>query len=416
MSTPMKQKMTGRAAAVALGCALLLFFNTGIAQTIGYSFYVPMAADMGINMGLLTYMVTFQSVAMMIFCLFYGKLLKKFSLKWLMAACGALLCISWAVQASAHSAPVVWIAGAIRGISSIFAANMTVSIVLLNWFNKGTVMAVINTMDNLAPALLSVPVAAAVEKFGWRPVGYGIGIASLVATIVVAFVLIRLTPQECGQQQVGSVIGEVKKVDPNYVAPGISAKEALRSPKLYLVMFVAMCMLFLGQGMAAQRTGIIMSMNLTYVQASLAVSITSIFGVIFQITFGALTDKWGVRVATTFCGVVYVIAMLLGLFAPRGILFFGILYGVCTSTMANSSIYPSLAVKEVFGMRDLATIAGWVQTAMLIGGILGGVVISSIYTAKQEYTTILITAMIVAILVVVFGLIANRKKNRFVAA
>ena len=80
MTPQVKQKVTGRAVAVALGCALLLFFNTGIAQTIGYSFYVPMSQSMGINMGLLTYMITFSSISMMIFCLFYGKLLKKFSL------------------------------------------------------------------------------------------------------------------------------------------------------------------------------------------------------------------------------------------------------------------------------------------------------------------------------------------------
>ena len=415
MTPQVKQKVTGRAVAVALGCALLLFFNTGIAQTIGYSFYVPMSQSMGINMGLLTYMITFSSISMMIFCLFYGKLLKKFSLKWLMVICGALMCVSWIVQASAQNVYAIWIAGVIRGIASIFCANMTASIVLLNWFSKGTVMAVINTMDNLAPALLSVPVAAAVQQYGWRSVGYVIGFVSLIATAIAAFFLIRLTPQECGQQQVGSVIGEVKTVDPNYVAPGISAKDALRTPKLYLIMVVAMCMLFLGQGMSAHRTSIIMSMELTYVQAGLAVSITSLFGVIFQITFGALTDKFGVRSATTFAGILYVIAMLIGLFAPSGVLAFGILYGVCTSTMANSSIYPTLATKEVFGMRDLATISGWVQTAMLIGGIIGSFVISTLYAATQNYSTILVVAMCVAVAVIVFGLIANSKSNRFVA-
>lgn len=399
--------------AVAIGCALLLFMNTGICTTAGYSFFVPIATSLGVDVGLVSYSVTVNSIVVMIFCLFYGKLIK-LPLKVTMIISGILMGGSWILQGIADNVMTMYVAYAIRGAASMFAGNMITSVILLNWFKHNTVMAAINTMDNLAPAIFSAPIAVAIETHGWRPVSYVIGVISIILTAVAAFLIVKISPQQCGLYPVGAVIG-AKEETPNPTSlPGLTTKEALKTPKLYLAMFIAACVLFLAQGMASHRVPIIMGMGLTYVQANVAVGAASIAAVGFEVIFGAAADKFGLKASLLFSGVVYVIAMLIGLLAPSGIVAWGVAYGICTASMAVGGMYPAMAAKELFGVKAMAAISGWLQAAMMIGGIIGSAIVATIYTTSGDYNIVMIVAIIPAVLAAVIGMIAHKKSNRFV--
>ena len=413
MSAPLRQKFTTKSLLVAIGCAIILFMNTGICNTAGYSFFVPIAASLGVDVGIVSYSVTVNSIVLMVFCLFYGKLIK-IPLKPAMIVSGIILGGSWILQGFAESALTMYIAYALRGAASMFAGNMITSVVLLNWFRHNTVMAAINTMDNLAPAIFSTTIAVAIETHGWRPVSHVIGVISIVLTAVAAFLILSISPQKYGLYPVGALVGvKEEKPDPSTL-PGVTAKEALKMPKLYMAMIIAACILFLGQGMASHRVSIIMGMDLTYVQANAAVGAASIAAVGFELIFGALADKFGLKASLIFSGVVYVGAMVIGLAAPSGILAWGMAYGICTASMAVGGMYPAMAAKELFGVKAMAAISGWVQTVMMIGGIIGSAVIATIYTTTGNYNTVMIVAMIPAVLAAVIGLFAHKNSNKFV--
>ena len=415
----MKQKLTTRALLIVIGCALLMFVNTGISSSCAYPFVVPMATELGIGTGPLSFMFTFNSLLCFVGAFVANFLIKKLPFKVMVIGGGLLMTLGWIIQATGSTVAVFCLANALRGFGCVFCTTLVVSTLIANWFQAktGTVTSIVILMQSVSPAILSAPIAIALESIGWRKVAWIFAIVVFVINVLVGLIAVRNRPQDVGQLPVGAPLDgaeeakDVQKVE----IPGIMLKDAMKTRKFWLMTIAALLQMFILVGFSTQRTPAIMAMGVDLVQSQVIVSVLSALAIAYQFIFGIVVDKLGVRVA--FCGisVLYVAAMVIGATSPQG---FGwaMLFGCLTAFYSCGSMYMSQGPRELFGTKDFGRIMAFINTPAMAATVVGSAVMNALLGLfGGDFRIPLWIWVGLIIICMILVCLANTKKNRFVA-
>ena len=164
------------------------------------------------------------------------------------------------------------------------------------------------------------------------------------------------------------------------VGLGMTREEALKSPKLYLMM-VVMLIICACCGIQQQLPSLLSSYGLESGKVSLMISVMTAFLAIGKVAQGMLYGKLGVRVGGVAMMVVFalgLLAMLLPGLAWPGLIFLAFGMGV------YSTLLPQVT-RRIFGSREYASIWSLIATAGSVGTFVANPLWGAIYDATGSY-------------------------------
>jgi MFS family permease len=254
-----------------------------------------------------------------------------------------------------------------------FAATSPVNTTTLvnGWFEKRRGLALsMATSGSAYGQLLIVPVATAIMMgWGWRASYIAISLALFIVVLPLSIFFVRDAPRSAS---VGGGGGRRRRFD----GPKVSFKEAVRTAaywQLSFGMFVCgFTMSFTSVHMIPYMTDMPEhSLHTMETTASLALSVVGGFSILGAIVMGFLSDRSGHKqmLAMTYFlrGLSFLMLLAVGSYIP-GIFLAAIVLGISwTSTTPLASAISA----DIYGRASLATIFGFIFTAMNIGSGVG---------------------------------------------
>jgi MFS family permease len=252
-----------------------------------------------------------------------------------------------------------------------FAATSPVNTTTLvnGWFEKRRGLALsMATSGSAYGQLLIVPVATAIMMgWGWRASYIAISLALFIVVLPLSIFFVRDAPRPAS-----ATGGRRRRFD----GPKVSFKEAVRTAaywQLSFGMFVCgFTMSFTSVHMIPYMTDMPEhSLHTMETTASLALSVVGGFSILGAIVMGFLSDRSGHKqmLAMTYFlrGLSFLLLLAVGSYIP-GIFLAAIVLGISwTSTTPLASAISA----DIYGRASLATIFGFIFTAMNVGSGVG---------------------------------------------
>lgn len=249
------------------------------------------------------------------------------------------------------------------------------------------ILGVVMAGSGVGGMLFNMVIPRFITGFGWQVGMYAMGISWLALHCLAAALLGRETAAHSGKS--GSAAGM-----------GMTRAEALKSPKLYLLMGIiviitACC------GIQQQLPSLLRDFGLPGETVSVMISVMTVFLAVGKIIQGMVYGSVGLKKGGTIMLGAFALgffAMLNRSFAYPGLILLAFGMGIYTTMMP-------LVVRKVFGSREYAAIWGLIATVGSVGTFVANPVWGSIYDVTGSYglglcvSPVLLAGAIAALLV-----------------
>jgi MFS family permease len=329
-----------------------------------------------------------------------GWMIQKFPLRTMMLIGCGLLGGGLVVLATANSAPQVYAARVMMGISLGFVGVLPTVVLVSQWFvqRRGTALGILLTGTSVGGVVIPPLATPLIERFGWRAamVLVSLLIWLLLAPAIALLVRSRPPDDQAGQTRAGET-----------AEAGLTFSEALRTPRFW-IFAVGAALIFYPIFVTSQQL-ILQTAKIGFTpwQGTLVLSGLFAVSVAGKFLFGFLSDRFSpVRVILVCTSIMFLSTfMLLDLNEATAFLFlipFGLGYG-------GAFVLIQRLVADFFGERDYPKILGAITIGDTLGAVLGGMVTGWLADrAGGDYTAgfygVIVAAGIALALMVVLNL------------
>lgn len=367
----------------AIGCAIILTVGLGSTSLLNA---IAVLLVEGMNTDLVTY--AFGPMLATIFA-FLGslvgtKLIDRITPKRCLLIGSVCTAIALTLFAMA-TGPVMWYIGnVINGIVLAIGAHASAAGVLSRFYGERTPTVfgvVVGVMSFIIAGLVFIE-SLLLQVFDYRTIIYGYAVIVLVLGVFSNVVLIGKVPAmpagapvpevaddpaELGEAEAAATAAPAAPAPP---APGgITLKEAMRTPALYLFFAAMVFASFPLNGFSAYSSNFLASSGL---DASFVVTLLSVFALlvaVVSLVAGKVSEKLGASISSiiVFAGFAAGIALLVMWLSS---LSDGMLYGglVLCALIGPVQILPALFIPQLFGMKDYTAINAVGMGAFYLGG------------------------------------------------
>ena len=367
----------------AIGCAIILTVGLGSTSLLNA---IAVLLVEGMNTDLVTY--AFGPMLATIFA-FLGslvgtKLIDRITPKRCLLIGSVCTAIALTLFAMA-TGPVMWYIGnVINGIVLAIGAHASAAGVLSRFYGERTPTVfgvVVGVMSFIIAGLVFIE-SLLLQVFDYRTIIYGYAVIVLVLGVFSNVVLIGKVPAmpagapvpevaddpaELGEAEAAATAAPAAPAPP---APGgITLKEAMRTPALYLFFAAMVFASFPLNGFSAYSSNFLASSGL---DASFVVTLLSVFALlvaVVSLVAGKVSEKLGASISSiiVFAGFAAGIALLVMWLSS---LSDGMLYGglVLCALIGPVRILPALFIPQLFGMKDYTAINAVGMGAFYLGG------------------------------------------------
>lgn len=292
-----------------------------------------------------------------------GWLLQKFSLKKLMLAGCVMLGSGLIIHALANSAPAVYAARIMMGISLGFVGVLPSVVLVSNWFpdRRGTALGILLTGTSVGGVVIPPLATPLIGLYGWRT---AMILVSLIVWLVLAPALLLLV-----KDRPDELIGSAESSDEKSSA-GIPFSRAVRTP-LFWILALAAALIFYPIFVTSQQL-ILQTAKIGFTpwQGSLVLSALFAVSVLGKFLFGYLSDRFQPTHVVLVCTAMMFgsTLLLINLNATTALLFlvpFGLGYG-------GAFVLIQRLVADLFGDRDYPKILGTITICETLGAVFGG--------------------------------------------
>ncbi len=362
---------------------LLMWFVTCVFSSCSGMMVKPVSEDMGITRSQFSLAATFFSVAGMIVSIFVGKMYRKFTVKKTMLAGAIIFALCNAGFGISPNIYVYYIFAFIAGFAAMSSTMTAISTLLSRWFNekRGLALALASTGSGIGGVIMNPFIGKLVTTIGWRKTYFVVAVIIAVVLIPAILLLIKDFPSDKGVEPYGEKInGSFEKEEES----GMYAFEARKTPMFWL--FVPVCMIVSISCNCIMHHTVAYATDIGY-DYTFAAGIASVLTAglaIGKIIMGQLFDSMGSRKAGTISLSIYVLCLVLYLFADNT----AILY-VSTAIFGFGGSFATIAfsviVQDIFGKKDYATIFGNITVFSSLGGAIGSPAIAAVYDTLGTY-------------------------------
>lgn len=374
---------------VVIGCIGFYSIPTGIIGNTSGIFVAPVMDQFGWTQTDTTMYRTIQPLVAAVCAPVAGKLLSASNPRWILTVVAAVFGVA---SVASSFATELWqwnLYGVVFGVTSAFFMYLAAPVLINAWFKKSAGLAI-----SITAATLSILAAFAsplgqglIDQYGWQTARLTLSAVSTVLSVVLTVLFVRGDPADMGllpfgvarKDEVAESGGSLETEQ-----EGATVSQALRSPGLYLLVFVAcifvMCAAFFQQIPAFAAHG-----TLGAEAGAVAVSIIMVGGTVGKLVLGALNDRIGVK----WTGVISAAGGGLGILLAwisddnqalfyAGMVSFGFGY-------AGLTVIAPLLARGAFGPRSYPQIYSWVSTGIFIATAVSFLVYGTIYDTTGSY-------------------------------
>ena len=369
----------------AVGCAIILTVGMGSTSLLN-AIAVLLVEGMGIDLVTYAFGPMLATIFAFLGSLVGTKLIDKLTPKWCLLI-GSICTTCALLLFAAATGPVMWYIGnVINGIVLAIGAHASAAGVLSRFYGERTPTVfgvVVGVMSFIIAGLVFIE-SMLLQVLDYRTIIFGYAALVLVLGIFSNLVLIGPMPKLAGPAPVPNAaqteealseanLAEAEAAATTPVPPeapaGITLKEALRTPALYLFFAAMVFASFPLNGFSADSSNFLASGNL---DPSFVVTLLSIFALlvaVVSLVSGKVSEKLGASISSiiVFAGFAAGIALLVMWLANAGD---PMLYGglVLCAFIGPVQILPALFIPQLFGMRDYTAINAVGMGAFYLGG------------------------------------------------
>lgn len=397
-------------------CVLINVIVQSLVMQVSALYILPMYNDLQIPRTLLSLQSVMITVGAVVSAPVWGRMYKTKDAR-------KLLPMSVAVTAlctiGRSFMPNIWCILPLSFIKGIFFTGSTllpISILLTAWFKekRGFAISVATIGTSIGGVIFNPVVEKLISSYGWRTADRVTGALMFVITVPCLYAIIRNRPKDKGLLPYG--VTDIAALKGNTqqkqeVLTGMTMKEAMKSPILYLFLFAVLAMTF-ANGAALQTPTYLADIGYGTAVAARAASAYAAVGILGKLILGSIVDKFGEKKGVIYICSIATIAYICFIFARSRVAFFGLIlfYGLSTGMV---SVMPTLLTSKIFGNRDYGPIYGVVVSVNRFGGIVGNLLVSLLFDITGNYSIIwpACAVMIVLTLISILACMAMSKKK-----
>ena len=315
---------------------------------------------------------------------FAGKILQKYNPRYILTGAVSLFCVAYILTSQATQ---VWqwnLFGVIYGVTATFFMYLATPVLVNAWFkrNVGFNIGLASAVLSLVAAFAAPIAQSIITASGWQTARLYFGLAAFIFCVPVTFIFVRKDPESMGLKKYGEDDGaeEETKKDTLNIDHAVPLKRAASNPAFYLIMFMA-CVFTLCATFFQQLPSYAAKGPLGAAAGAMAVSIVMVGGICGKFIWGYVSDRFGSTAAATgacLCGAIGIIMSFkaggggnIPLFYV-GIAFFGLGY-------AALSVVNPMLTKQSFGIKYYSEIYSWIIIAIFIMSSVGPPLYAQIY-------------------------------------
>jgi MFS family permease len=275
-------------------------------------------------------------------------------------------------------------------VGSSLAGFMTLTVAIVNWFEKKRAMALGLMSSGFAIGGLFVPaVVFSMEHWGWRETAFGSGVLVLiVGNVLVSF--IRHRPEDHGTTVDGVPAPEVSHTQDGRVIEvpirrDFTAREAMRTPAFWFISLGHASALLV---VSAVMVHLVLHLNenqgYSLTMAGFVVAMLTAMQIVGQLGGGFLGDRISKRFIIVCCMAAHMVGLLVLAYATAFwmLVVFAVLHG--TAWGARGPLMQAIRA-DYFGRSSFGTIMGFSSMIVMLGMTTGPIVAGIMADATGSY-------------------------------
>jgi MFS family permease len=386
-------------------CCLIMGINIGLVMSCAGIFYKPVSSELGVAVGDFGLYMTFIYLFSTLMLIKAGKLMDKYSARWLLTSSSAVLGIVLLAMSAFNAVWQFYIAGAIIGLTLAFLLYLSYPTLVNRWFNSniGFFIGICSAASGIGGVLFNPFGGYLIANYGWRTTYLIFGIIVLVLVTPLLALLLRNYPADKGQKAFGEKQAETVK-------SGVDYAVAIKSPVFFALIAFAFFMI------SVSTINLFIPTYVTSVGYSVEQSALIASSIMLGVTIGKVALGW-INDRSTLFGIITSVGLGIAgfvflLLAKSGMSIMtvgGFLFGWA---YAGVTVETALLVRTVFGSKDYAKIFSNISVALAAGGALmaGG---WGYLADLIDFSSILIAGIFLLVVSGFLGVYALRKSKHF---
>ena len=398
--------------------------GTGIIVNTVNQFVLPITEATGMSRAAFTLYTSFQNIALMLTVPFLSKIYAKIKPK-IMTIIGFLvMCAAYFMLSQCVEAWQFYVCGVFIGFGLAFVSTTTVGILINNWFikNKGTVLGIAMAGSGFGSMIFN-PIAQQLISSMSYQTAYMVLAAIMFVCFIPVLIIYVYKPEDKGMHPLGweekqaelaakaKEAGEKDADAPKEILEGYTYKEAIRSPKFYLLAFVIICLSGMSMGTFQQMSAYLVGTGYEKAFAATVVSAISLFLMFGKFIWGFLRDRIGMKATFVIALSIFVLQYIVLLFvnvSPVLCYVQAVMFGL---SFATPTMFAALLVNAAFGEKEYASIYGTMQFFFYFGPIICNPLTGAIFDMTGTYAPAFIFYAICIFLCLIIGLVMLRGKK-----
>ena len=362
---------------VRIAAASLVGMIVSVSPILFSSFPVllqPVSAEFGWGRGAMSYALMAAMVTATILYPFMGRMLDRFGSRAILLPGFGMFGLSVVgLSLMNGSQPLMLALYALAGATSTMASGVAIARAVSRVFfgKRGLMLGIcLGAGGGIGGAAMPLVTRLLIDQAGWRGAYVGLGLLPIAIGIPTVYFLLREPP--------------VKSADPVFEPFGLSARESMRSPRLWLLLVSIFLTCGVIAGVQAHFVAIAGDRGIGATGAAAMLSVGAIATMAGQLSIGLALDKvrspWIVRA---------VYAAILGGVALIHLSSSGpvLLTGIALIGLAAGSEYGLLPyyLTRLFGIRSFGTLYGCVYASAAIANGVGPVIMGTTFDSLGSY-------------------------------
>jgi MFS family permease len=417
----MEKQKNGRVWLVGFG-AVLLSVLAVIPTVTASVFIMPVVTALGTSVSAVVLWISISAVGGTIASLVIGNLMKLIPAKLLVMVGGVFTGLLLVAFGTTDNLIIIYCAAFLQGWGLIISGMTIAQIIISKWFikSRGLMMSLCLVFIMVFAAILNPLIATMIVSVGYQIVALVMGITIAVLVILIGAFIIVDAPEKVGLKPLGYTEnsgtpggggGEKNaRKSSAFVVSDLPLKVILRTAPFWVIMLVQLVGTFAAQGIGSQSSPFFQSIGLDEVQASLAVAVNALVGMVVMLLYGILTDKKGPTFASIIFAIFATAAFLLNFLwiGWTGAIISAVLF---TGAAAISALYAPNMLVKTFGVKNSGQLIGYGHVAGNIGSFAAPIVVAAFFDMNNSYTLIFTIVGVALAIVTVLIIWAGSKRT-----
>ncbi len=395
---------------IVTGAILFQTLQTGLLQQAYGTYAVLLHDEFGWSKTLLSLAYSLQSVQTGLIGPVQGALIDRYSPRTVMRVGAVIFGLGFIAFSRVDSLTTFLIIFMITSLGATLSGFMTVTTVVVNWFERRRSMAMAMTQLGLSVAGLIAPIIAwSLTTNGWRATAFASGMIILFVTLPLSRIMHR-TPEEVGLLPDGdppkqaAQPGERLKTS----GPDFTAREAMRTRAFWYISFGHGLALFVVSAVTVHLVlHLVDDLGYTIGQAATVIAFMTTVMIFGRFAGGLLGDRFDKRYITAIAMFGHAFGLVMLAYA-NGIVMVG-LFAIAHG-MAWGIRGPLMQAMraDYFGRASFAKVMGFSSTIIMVGTVGGPVIAGAMADHFGNYTAGFTVLSGFAVVGSIFFLLAKR--------